>query len=89
MASGLSLMLKGIGALISITVIILLVFVNGIIGQPLMTFVFAGTYTRTYGFDMIPVIQWVILFMALAGFIISAVSIWIEVFAEVAYASEY
>jgi hypothetical protein len=85
MANGISLLLKGIGALTSFTVVLLLVFVNGIIGQPLMGFIMSGTYTRTFGIDIIPIIQIAILFMALAAGIICFVSAYLEIYAEAVY----
>jgi hypothetical protein len=85
MASGLSLLVKGLGALVFFTVDLLLLFVNGIIGPPIMTFIMSGNYPMTFGLNMIPIIQWAILFMCLAGGIICFVSAYIEVYAEVVY----
>lgn len=87
MASGISLLMKGIGALICFTVDILLLFVNGVIGPPVMNFVMSGTYRQTFGFDMIPVIQFAILFMCLAAGIICFVSAYIEIYAEAVYSA--
>jgi len=87
MASGISLLIKGMGALICFTVFILLVFVNGIITAPIMSFIMAGSYTRTFGMDMIPIIQIAIMGLALVGGIICFVSAYIEIYAEVSYAA--
>ncbi len=85
MASGISLLIKGITTMICLVIFILLVFVNGIISPPIWTFIMQGTYTRTFGFEMVPIIQIAIAFMCLAGAIISFVSAYVEIFAEVSY----
>ena len=85
MASGISLLIKGIGALVCFVLFILLLFINGIISQPIMNFIMAGDYPIAFGIDMIPIIQIVIAFLCLAGGILCFASAYIEVYAEVYY----
>jgi uncharacterized membrane protein len=76
MAASVMLFVKGLVALISITVAILLVFLNDIITKPIMAFIMAANYSKPpIGMDMIPVI--------------AIASIWVEIFAEVAYEPGY
>lgn len=83
------LFVKGIVGMTCIAIAILLTFVNGIITEPLMKFILAGTYKQTFGMEMIPVIQWVIVALCVGVGVAALVSVWIEVFAEVAYEPGY
>jgi hypothetical protein len=90
MAASAVLFVKGIIGMTCIAIAILLTFVNGIITEPLMKFILAGDYPRgTFGMEMIPVIQWMIVALCVGVGIASLVSVWIEVFAEVAYEPGY
>jgi hypothetical protein len=90
MAASVMLFVKGLVALISITVAILLVFLNDIITKPIMAFIMAANYSKPpIGMDMIPVIQWVVIGLCVAVGILAIASIWVEIFAEVAYEPGY
>ena len=90
MASSLRLFLAGTGSIVCMTVIYLLIFVNGIITKPLTDFIMAQPYSKgAIGMNMIPTIQWAILALALGGCILCIILAWREVFAEVTYAQEY
>lgn len=86
--SGIRLLVAGIGALVSISVIFLLVFVNGVIVQPITQFLFGGQYPMVFGMSNIPIIQFAIGALALIGCIISIAAIWVEVFSEISYFPE-
>lgn len=85
------LFVKGIVALISISVAILLVFLNDLITKPLMGFILSADFNgkAPIGMDMVPVIQWVIIGLCVAVGVIAIASIWVEVFAEVSYEPGY
>jgi hypothetical protein len=91
MAATAVLFVKGIIGMVSIAIAILLVFVNDIITKPLNEFILAADYggRAPIGMDMIPVIQWSIVALCVAVGIICLASVWIEVFAEVAYEPGY
>lgn len=88
MASSVRLFLTGTGSLISFTVVYLLVFVNGIVTEPLNRFIMGGTYRIAFGIDMIPVIQNAILALALGTCILCVILTAIGIYEEVSYYPE-
>lgn len=87
--SAIRMLVAGISALLNFMILMLLIFCNGVVMQPLTQFVFSGSYKVAFGINMIPIIQGCLMFMALMGALVSIYVVWQEVFSEVSYYPEY
>ena len=77
--------IAGISAVTTVTLCFVLTFFQGLIMQPLTNMIMSGTYTRTFGFNNIPIIQNMIWWIILICAIVSVIWVVIEAFSEVSY----
>ena len=91
--SGVRLFFAGLSAILNITILYLLVFINGMITQMMTLFLLGADYGTSmpgmFGMDMVPVIQAGVGFIALIGALVSVWVIYQEAFGAVTYVQEY
>jgi hypothetical protein len=77
--------IAGMSTVTSLTLLVVLTFMQSIIMGPLTNMVLAGTYTRTFGMTYIPIIQNMIWWILLLAAIVSVIWMVVEAFSEVSY----
>ena len=83
--TALRMFIAGMSAVTSLSLLVVLTFLQSLIMGPLTAIVMGGTYTRTFGMANIPIIQNLIWWVLLVAAVTSVIWLVIEAFSEISY----